>query len=390
VRPTALVSGALARVPGNGGLAWFYLQLLLGLRRLGWGVLFLDRVEAAQCVDDAGRVVAPRDSVNARWVGGVMRRFGLADAWSLDVDGSETFGAPRDNVVRVAANAELLLNVMGYTCDFEVLGRVRRRVFVDIDPGFPQMWCELGLHDAFEGHDAFVSMGMNVGRPGCVIPTCGLDWLTTPQPVVLEHWPAALVTAALDVAPFTSIGAWRGSNGPVEYQGMTYGLRAHEFRRFIELPSACPGERFEMALDIHPGDAKDVEALTRNGWRIADPKSVAATPEDYRSYVAGSRGEFMVPKHMYVATRSGLLSDRSAYYLASGRPVVARDTGLAENYPVGEGLLTFSNTEDAAEGVRRVRADYRRHCRAARAIAEDCFDSDKVLRRLLDRLGVDS
>jgi len=144
-----------------------------------------------------------------------------------------------------------------------------------------------------------------------------------------------------------------------------------------------------MAFDIHSGDGRDIDALTRNGWRLVDPVKVTSTPEDYRSFVTRSRGEFMVPKQMYVATRSGLLSDRSAYYLASGRPVLARDTGLAGLYPTGEGLLPFATPEEAAEGVRRLRADYARHARAARAVAEECFNSDKVLGRLLAQLGVE-
>ena len=384
---TLITSGALARIPGNGGMAWFHLQLLLGFRRLGWDVLFLDRIEREQCVNADGRAVGPAESVNLRWLRSVMGRFGLADAWSLDAGEAGTFGVPRERVLALAAEAPLLINVMGYASDPAVLERVRRRAFLDIDPGFPQVWRELGLHDAFAGHDAFVTMGMNVGKSDCTIPTCGLNWLTMPQPVVLKHWPVVGLPA--DDAAFTSIGAWRGPNGPVEYRGTTYGLRAHEFRRFVELPSMCPGERFEMAFDIHPGDGKDIEALTRNGWRLVDPVTVTSTPEQYRSFITRSRGEFMVPKQMYVATHSGLLSDRSAYYLASGRPVLARDTGLAGLYPTGEGLLPFSTPEGAAEGVRKVRADYPRHARAARAIAEECFDSDKVLGRLLAQLGVD-
>jgi hypothetical protein len=385
---TLLISGALARVPGNGGLAWFHLQLLLGLRRLGWDVLFLDRIEPESCVGTSGRPAPPGESINLRWLASVMQRFGLGGAWSLDAGTAGWFGAPRDRVLRAAAEAPLLINVMGYCRDPAVLESARRRVFLDIDPGFPQMWRELGLHDAFAGHDAFLTVGMNVGKPGCLIPTCGLDWVTLPQPVVLEQWPAR-ETSGADEAPFTSVGAWRGPNAPVEFGGATYGLRAHEFRRFIELPGMCPGERFEMAFEIHPADAKDVEALARNSWGLVDPKAVAATPEDYRTYVAHSRGEFLVPKQMYVATRSGLLSDRSAYYLASGRPVVARDTGLARVLPTGEGLLPFSTPEEAAEAVRRVGADYVRHARAARAVAEEYFDSDKVLTRLLEQLGVE-
>jgi len=384
---TLLISGALARVPRNGGMGWFHLQLLLGFRRLGWDVLFLDRIEPDQCVNDAGHPAGPAESVNLRWLRSVMERFGLADAWSLDAGEAGTFGVPRERVLREAADAPVLLNVMGYANDPAVLETVRRRVFLDIDPGFPQMWRELGLHDAFAGHDAFVTMGMNIGKPDCVIPTCGLPWLAMPQPVVLEQWPPAGPPA--DDAPFTSIGAWRGSNGPVEYDGVTYGLRVHEFRRFIEVPSMCPGERFDMAFDIHPADGKDIDALRRNGWRLTNPSAVAATPGDYRSFVTASRGEFVVPKHMYVAARSGLLSDRSAYYLARGRPVLARDTGLAAIYPTGVGLLPFSTPEAAAEGVRQLRADYPRHARAAREIAEAFFDSDKVLGRLLDQLGVE-
>jgi hypothetical protein len=390
VKRTLLISGALARVPGNGGLAWFHLQLLLGLRRLGWDVLFLDWVRPDECVDAGGRAIAPEASANARWLGSVMRRFGLGEAWSLDVGDGRTLGAPREHVLRAAGEAPLLLNVMGYTRDDAVLSRVRRRVFVDIDPGFPQMWRELGLHDALAGHDAFVTMGMNVGKPGCAVPTCGVEWVTMPQPVVLEHWPVMPPSAADDAAPFTSIGAWRGPNAPVEFGGRTYGLRAHEFRRFVELPRECPAERFEMAFEIHPGDAKDRDALLRNGWTLADPRAVADTPENYRNYVARSRAEFMVPKQMYVATNGGLLSDRSAYYLASGRPVLARDTGLAGLYPVGKGLLTFETPGEAIDGVAEIRADFRRHAAAAREVAEECFDSDKVLRRLVGRLGVDS
>ena len=204
--------------------------------------------------------------------------------------------------------------------DEEILGLVRRRVFIDIDPGFGQMWRDLGLHDAFQGHTDFVTLGRNIGKPDCVIPTCGLKWITMPQPVVLEHWPAQPLPTD---GAFTSIGAWRGPNGPIEYKGHTYGLRVHEFRKFVGLPSLCPETRFEMALGIHPGDAKDIAMLREQGWSLVDPKVVCGGPAEYRDYIARSKAEFMIPKQMYVDTNSGLLSDRSVYYLASGRPVLA-------------------------------------------------------------------
>jgi hypothetical protein len=366
-------------------LAWLHLHFLLGLRRLGWEVLFIDRLGPEMCVDQSGRSVPPEESLNLRYFLRVMEDFGLRDRFSLICDrGNRVFGLSRKQVRERAAGASLLLNVMGYLDDEDILDRVRRRVFLDIDPGFGQMWRELGLHDAFRGHDAFVTLGRNVGRPDCAIPTCGLPWVTMPQPVVLEHWPAQ--PPPPDGA-FTSIGAWRGPNAPVEYRGRTYGLRVHEFRKFVGLPGLCPGSRFEMALDIHPGDARDIQLLRANGWSLVDPKAVAGAPAEYRAYVAGSRAEFMVPKQMYVDTHSGLLSDRSVYYLASGRPVLARDTGIGHLYPTGEGLLTFSTPEEAAAGVEAINRDYPRHARAAREIAVEYFDSDMVLSRLLDDLG---
>jgi hypothetical protein len=382
-----LYSGALAQVPQQGGLTWLHLQFLLGFRRLGWEVLFLDRLAPEMCVNDAGHPARFEDSLNLRYFLRVMREYGLGDSFSLNYDrGKQTVGMPRERVLEQAASADLFINVMGYSDDREVLQRIRLRVFLDIDPGFGQMWKELGLHDPFRGHDRFVTLGRNIGRADCAIPTCGLNWVTMPQLVVLEEWPAQ--PPEPDGA-FTSIGAWRGSNGPIEYQGRTYGLRVHEFRKVIGLPSRCPDSRFEMALDIHPGDAKDIQLLQDHGWSLVDPKAVAGGPGEYQSYIAGSKAEFMVPKAMYVDTNSGLLSDRSVYYLASGRPVLARDTGIRDLYPTGEGLLTFATLEEAAAHVETINQDYTRHCRTAREITLEYFDSDKVLTRLLADLDVD-
>jgi hypothetical protein len=380
-----LYSGALAQLPRRGGLTWLHLQFLLGLRRLGWDVLFIDRLEPGMCMDEAGRPARFEESVNLRYFLRVMEDFDYGDACSLIYNSGERgIGLPREQVLERAAGADLLLNVMGYLDDQEILGRVQRRVFIDIDPGFGQMWRELGLHDAFNGHDRFVTLGRNIGRPDCVIPTCGLKWVTMPQPVVLEQWPAQPL---LRDGCFTSIGAWRGPNAPLEYKGRVYGLRVHEFRKFARLPSLCPTSRFEMALDIHPGDGNDIQLLRDNGWSLVDPRAVAGGPAEYRSYIANSRAEFMVPKQMYVDTRSGLFSDRSVYYLASGRPVLARDTGIGHIYPTGTGLVTFSTLEEAAAGVEEINRDYARHARAARDIAVEYFDSDKVLTRLLDDLA---
>lgn len=380
-----IVSGSLAQRPGIGGHTWVFLQYLLGFRRLGWDVLFVDRLEPEMCMDESGSPAPVERSVNLRYLRKVMERFGLKDSWALLYDrGRESIGRPRRAVREHARGSAFLLNVMGFLDDEEILEAVPRRVFLDIDPGFGQMWRDLGLADLFRGHDAHVTIGENVGRPDCAIPTCGLDWIPTPQPVVLEQW-----TPARDDRPgaFSSIATWRGPFAPVDYRGDTYGLRVHEFRRFLELPRLT-GRRFQVALDIHSAEVGDLARLDDHGWTRLDPRSIAGDPWAYRDFIRGSGAEFMVAKNMYVRARSGWFSDRSICYLASGRPVLAQDTGLGGLYPTGEGLLAYSTLEEAAAGVEEISRDYPRHARAARALAEGYFDSDRVLPRLLGRLGV--
>lgn len=378
-RAVIVLAGALAQRPGYGGHTWVFLQYLLGFRRLGWDVLFLDRLEPDQCVDQRGEPCPVEDSVNWRYLRDTMRQFGLGNHFALLTDhGRRWLGLPRGEVLEHAADAELLLNVMGFLDDEEILAAVPRRVFLDIDPGFGQMWRALRLHDPFAGHDAFVTVGENIGRPDCVIPTCGLDWITSPQPVVLEHWPAD----GAGGPSITGVCSWRGPNDPVDYEGVTYGLRVHEFRKFAALPRLT-GRRFELALDIHPAEKRDLSLLRGHGWALADPDVVAGDPSTYQAYIQGSAAELMVAKGMYVQTRSGWLSDRSLCYLASGKPVIAQDTGLAGRYPTGKGLLTFSDLEEAVAAVEELSTDYDNHAQAARALAEERFDSDKVLVRLL-------
>jgi hypothetical protein len=374
-----VISGALAQRPGVGGHAWVFLQYLLGFRRLGYDVLFVDWLDEAIC---GGPVPLSR---GATYLHSVMEEFGLAECYSLLDRGTGVAvrGVTRRDVVRRTRESALLLNVMGYLDDEEILGSASLPAFLDIDPGFPQMWRELGLADVFAGHERFITIGERIGRKDCAIPTHGLDWVTTPQPVVLERWPAR----PLQIGPFTSVCSWRGAFGPVEYHGTTYGLRVHEFRKLSALPSLS-GETFELALDIDDADRADREQLEEDGWLLVDPRAVAQDPSSYQAYIARSKGELMVAKSMYVQTRSGWFSDRSSCYLATGRPVVAQDTGVGDLYGEGEGLLLFATLSEAAERVSEVARDYRRHARAARSLAEEIFDSDRVLRRLVDRLGV--
>jgi hypothetical protein len=371
---TVVIAGAVAQRPGYGGHTWVFLQYLLGFRRLGFDVVFVDWLSEEMCGGPVG------ESEGARYLRTVMERFGLGGDYALlDERGDSVAGIDRAVLRDRLARSSFLLNVMGYLGDEELLAAAPRRVFLDIDPGFPQMWRDLGLADPFAGHDVFVTIGENVGRPDCPIPTCGIDWIRTRQPLVLDLWPEQNGTGGC----FTTVGSWRGAYGPIEWDGRTYGLRVHEFRKFVELPDMS-GLQFELALDIDAAETRDLDLLRAHGWALADPSRVACDPVVYQRYVAGSKAEFVVAKNLYVDTRSGWFSDRSVCYLASGKPVVAQDTGLDGLYPLGEGLVTFRTVDEAAAAVHEIAGDYRRHARAARELAEAYFDSDLVLANLVD------
>ena len=379
------IAGSFAQKPLQGGHSWVLLQYILGFKQLGWNVLFIDRLTPQMCFDARGASCLPEQSVNWQVFRNVMHRFGLQEQFALlTVDGEEFMGVQHKQVIHHVRNSVFLLNVMGFLDSEEILGECNHRVFLDIDPGFGQMWASLGLADPFRDHHDHVTIGEHIGEADCDVPTCGLSWITTPQPIVLSHWPATFGDSCDRI---TSIMSWRGAYGPVEFQGQTYGLRVHEFRRFLQLPTLTD-QRFQLALNIHPDDFKDLDRLEKHHWELVDPIELAGNPWAYRTFIQGSAAELMIAKNMYVDTRSGWFSDRSICYLASGKPVVAQDTGLDSLYPTGEGLLLFSTPEEAVDAVKELQADYPRHARAARAIAEDYFESSKVLGALLQKLGV--
>jgi hypothetical protein len=382
-----VIAGSLAQKPARGGHTWVFLQYLLGFQKLGWDVVFLDRLEPDMCIDDAGARVPVESSRNVRYFLEVMSRFGLDGSFGLLCAGdTNTIGLSRAEILERVSTSAALINIMGFLKDDEILTAAPKRVFLDIDPGFGQMWQALGQHETFSGHDAYVTIAENIGKPECAIPTCGLAWITTRQPVVLDEWPVAPVARGGDgKGAITSIASWRGAYGPVEYQGTTYGLRVHEFRKFAALPSLT-ARPFEIALDIHPADVKDVDLLCGNGWSLIEPRRAAGDPWRYRDYIRGSAAELMIAKGMYVQTHSGWFSDRSICYLASGRPVLAQDTGLGDALPTGEGLMTFDTVEEAAAATRAIARDPARHALAARRLAEDFFDSSKVLGALTRKL----
>ena len=368
----------MAGDPHQGGATWAVLQYLLGFRKLGHEVYFIEPVQKKAVRPTSSNLAG---SVNAKYFAKVAREFGLeGKAGLLLPDTTETVGISYDEMQRLAAQADVLFNVSGLLEDKRLISQIPSRVYLDLDPAFNQLWSEqYGIDMRFDAHNRFVTIGHEIGEEGCDIPTCGREWIKTNQPIVLSEWPVA---DQVERDAFTTVGNWR-AYGSAERNGVFYGQKAHSTRELMELPKRTRA-KIAGAFAIYPGDDKDIADLKANNWDLLDPAAVAGTPADYRQFIRGSKGELGIAKSGYVKSRCGWFSDRSACYLASGRPVVAQETGFSRHLPTGQGLLAFSSADEAAACVEEVTRDYERHSRASRAIAEELFDSDKVLSRLLD------
>jgi hypothetical protein len=361
-------------VPYHGGATWAVLQYVLGLRDLGHEVLLLETVEPERLADH--KVL--------RYFEALLAEFDLSGrAALLGRDTRSTFGLHYREIVAAAHQADLLLNLSGMITDQSILEAVPVRVYVDLDPAFTQLWHAVcGISMPFDAHNRFVTVGLAVGSPDCPIPTCGRHWIGNLPPVALDRWPPDhdLVHDAL-----TTVANWRGY-GSIQHDGVLYGQKAHSMRRLMTLPGQTR-ESFLLALMIDPGEEADLRALHTNGWRLMERDALPRTPDNYQRFIQGSKAEFGVAKSGYVVSRSGWFSDRSACYLASGRPVIAEDTGFSSFLPSGDGLLAFRDLDGAAAAVEVVRSSYLKHAKAAREIAETYLDAAKVLPALIEAVA---
>ena len=375
-----LVASSIASVPEQGGWTWAVLQYLLGLKRLGHEVFYLEVIEPAK-VEEHGEF-----SPASMYFRAVMANFGLRRASAMLLAGRrEAVGVTYADLEDRARRSDLLINISGILRDADLMRRLRRRLYLDLDPGFTQLWQSAQNIDMrFAGHTHHATIGLAIGSPQCAVPSCGIDWITTPQPIVLEHWPVAPADA-IAYDGLTTLANWRGY-GSIEHGGVFYGQKAHSLRPMIDLPTRTR-ERFMLAMAIHENETKDLEALRANKWELLDPGLVAPTPQKFQEFVQQSKAEFGLAKSGYVHANVGWLSDRSLCYLASGRPVIAQETGFGPFIASDEGLLSFATADEALAAIDAMNADYPRHARAARAVAEHHFDSDKVLTALLEKVA---
>lgn len=378
-KPVAIVSGYLVGNP-VGGHVLSILHYLVGLKKLGYDVVFAERFEwSNRCYNPRTGIRSDDPSDGIAEITGYFRELGLGRLCYVDMNG-EYRGVSQAAMARLCRESAFLMSLWTVTW-LEEFVECKKRIFIDLDPGFTQFamlptpsrstpWYASPLD-----FDVRFTYGTRIGKSDCPIPTHGLDWLPTRPPIALELLP---VRHTPDAPYFSTVMSW-SNRKPIVHEGIEYGQKNVEFRRVANLPRRL-GPIFEIAL---AGDNVPREEIAAAGWHIADPREVTATIWAYRDYIAQSRGEFSVALNLYVRSRSGWFSDRTAAYLASGKPVIVQDTGFSESLPCGEGLLAFSTPDEATAGIEAVQRDYARHCKWAREIAEAYFDSNKVLRGVL-------
>ena len=365
-----LLAGIIARHP-FGGVTWCSLMYLLGLREMGHEVLYIE--DTGECVYDPiqnARTLDP--SYGTAFIQDALVPFGLGNRWSFVNHDGVYHGRSAEEVRRYCADADLFLNLSGGSWFWrdEYLG-IPHKAFIDSDPAFTQLAiakADPWYVQFFHAFDHLFTFGANIGTPASPVPTGPFTWRPTWQPVTLAEWR----TSAPPRDRFTSVMTWR-----TESFRDICGDKDEEFLAYLDLPRRT-SQRFELAVN------GPRTLLDEHRWDTVDAMDASRTPWEYRAFIQGSRAEFGIAKHTYVATRSGWFSDRTECYLAAGRPALVQDTGWSAHLPHGEGLLAFSTPDEALAGIDCINSDYDRHARRAEEIAREHFEARRVLSRLVE------
>jgi hypothetical protein len=395
------VLGTLASDP-YAGMAWMHMQLAAGLRRLGHDVYYFETTSNWP-YDPVRRAKVDDSDYAVPYLARVAASFGLEDRWAYrrSYGDKAWFGLPAGRAEELLQNADAVFNVAGSTKVAEEGLEVGRLIYFGTDPIYHEVTYEQGDAQTLEilsEHAEVVTYGENIGTPGCRIPALPGLVARTRQPVLLDIWANGGPAGEM----YTTVGNWKQSGREVELDGERYfWSKDREFLRFLSLPEHL-GRPLEVATNLaetdrSPGEGEAVPAqgvgsaralMERNGWRLVDAHPFTTDPWPYRDYVRASRGVFTVARDLHVRLRSGWFSERSACYLAAGRPVIAQNTGFDTVLPTGEGLFGFDTLEEAVGAFEAIESDYERHSRAAREIAEEYFRAETVLARLLEDLGL--
>lgn len=366
-----------------GGMASWVLQYLVGFRRLGHDVWFVERADWPDaCFDPTTGEMTDDPSAGIAAIDPLLRSVGLAGRWCFVDRLGRAYGMPRPQIQEVLASTDVYIDMGVHGGWSDQAAGAGTTVLIDGEPGFTQMKMvqREGTPSALPPFDHYFTTGRNVGTPASTAPSAGKAWRPLFHPVVVDLFP---VTPVPHGAPVTTVMNWQ-SYDPLEFEGVEYGHKDVEFEKFLDLPGRCD-RRLEAAVAGHD---VPLNRLRAHGWRTRDAHAVTRSFDAFRSYLQTSAAEFGVCKNGYVATRSGWFSDRSAAYLASGRPVVLQDTGFGDHLATGRGLFAAGNVDEASDALAEIEGNPVRHSRWARELAVDCLEASVVLPALLAEVGL--
>jgi hypothetical protein len=386
-QPIAIVLGMMGRTP-FAGVAWQVLHYLEGFHRLGWDVYYVEDT-GDWPYDPEQNTVTDDCRYTVTYINRLMDWCGLPGRWAYRsvAQGCRLFGFSERQLIDLFRRADALVNLTGATVLREEHRAVPVRIYLETDPVLPQIEVAQGCRftiDLLSAHTHHFTFGENLGAPDCGVPVVPFPYQATRQPVVLDWWqPPEAHPAGGSGLRFTTVANWQQTGKDVAWDGQTYAWsKHHEFMRFVDLPQRSTPV-FELALACN--DLRALECLRSHGWRVRDALALSKDILPYRDYIWAPGGEFTVAKDQNIRLRSGWFSDRSACYLAAGRPVITQDTGFGNILPTGRGLFAFRSMEDIVAAVEAIESDYGGHCRAARDLAREYFAAEKVVGSLLDR-----
>ena len=368
------------------GVTYQFLHYLLGLRRLGYDPYY---------IEDSGRWIydpklndlAPDASGNVAAIAPILEAHGFAGRWGFrgNYPDGRCYGMSEEQILQLYREADAFLNVTGAQELREEHLTIPRRIYVESDPFSSQVKYangDSGTISMLEAHDTHFTFGENIGAPDCAIPATPFDWKPTRQPVALDLWEGAPTGGE----SYNTSTTWTNKGKNVVWQGETYyWTKDREFEKYLDLPLLRPDVGFELAAGV-PDDVQVL--LSEHGWSRVHSLEMSASVDRYRQYIQESRGEFTVARDQYVRPNTGWFSDRTACYLASGRPVITQETGFSKFLPTGKGLFGFRTMDDVLAAVDAIESDYEGSCRAAREVAAECFATEKVVGSLMERAGL--
>ena len=372
------------------GVIWQHVHYVVGLQRLGHDVYYIEDSARLPYNPETFEVNDEFDYA-AKVLDRSAREFDFKNRWAFCaryLKSNPTAGLPLKKIRQLYRDADAILNICGTQEFNDDLLKSDRIIYVESDPGVEQIKIDQGVKstiDYLNRHHALFTFGENVGTKKFPVPRHGFKWHATRQPIVTDLWKTKRVPK--QAAVFTSIANWSTSGlKDITWRGRKYlWSKSREFLRFAAAPKRA-GETFELATNIEDLCAR--EKFERNGWRLVSPLQMSIDYWHYRDYIQQSKGEFTAAKDQYVRLNTGWFSDRSACYLAAGRPVITQETGFTKNYGGDAGLLAFRSLGEIADAVKKINADYPKHSGAARQIALEIFEAEKVLKSLLDRAGI--